>query len=155
MFDAQNGVITGSAIDLTWEQPYYITAYNAKGSTTDTIYLTIDNPTGVNAGKKASSAYPRLIGVSGPQQQPRIFFFVPFSGEFTDIIFTIYNLKGAAITSSRISAHELETGIQSVSFTCSNEKGMLAGGLYFVEMKATNKRSGRTYTQRLKSMILR
>jgi hypothetical protein len=148
-------VITGSAIDLTWEQPYYITAYNPKGSSTDTIYITIDNPTGTNAVKKASSGSPRLIGISGLQQQPQIYFLVPFSSEYTDIIFTIYNLQGAAITSSRVSAPVLGSGIQSVSVSCLKANKVVSGGLYFVEMKATNNRSGKHYTQRLKSMILR
>jgi hypothetical protein len=155
MFDVANGVITGSAIDLTWEQPYYITAYNPKGSSTDTIFITIDNPTGVNSGKKVSGASPRLMGISGPSHQSRLVFSMPFPGEFSDITFTIFNVTGTAIMSSRVSPHGFESGIQSVPIPWLKEKRNAAGGLYFVEMKATNSRSGKTYVQRNKSMILK
>jgi hypothetical protein len=153
LFDAENGVITGSAADLTWEQPYYITASNLKGSTTDTIYITIDKPTGAPAGRKETDASFKLIGVLSHCQQPRIFFRMPVQDEFTDFIMTMYDLKGIPITSSRVMTCQPGSGIQSVPIGGQGDNKAFAGGIYLIELKAKGSRTGRTAIQRVRSMF--
>jgi hypothetical protein len=156
MFDNQTGVITGNAVELAGGAPFVITAYNAKGSNTDTIYITIGDPSGVNMSRKNAfgNGQPRLMGLFG-RQQPRILYFAPSAG-FTDFMFTIYNVAGTKVwTSGSVSAVS-GGGVQSVpagNWTLSRGKN-ITQGMYFIEMKALNGISGRTIVQRSKPMFV-
>lgn len=152
IFNPYTGVITGAAIDVVYDAPFYITAYNPKGSSTDTIYLTIGDPSGVHASKKNINGPPRLIGLVG-SRQPRILFFAPSAG-FTDFVFTIYDLKGTLVWSSRVLSGVLEGGIQSVPAGNWDKGRKIARGMYFIEMKAVNNVSGKTCAQRSKVMLV-
>jgi hypothetical protein len=154
MFDNQTGVITGNAVELAGGAPFVITVYNSKGSSSDTIYLTIGDPAGVRASKKNFGGAPRLIGLSGLRQQPRILFFAPSTG-FADYTFAIYNLRGSPVWSSHSMHTVPEGGIQSVSTGDWSKGRKIAAGMYFIEMKAVDKVSGKALILRSKSMVVK
>jgi hypothetical protein len=152
IFNPQNGVITGSANDFTYNAPFCVTAYNELGSGSDTFHLTIDNPTSTVEGARSASATPMMIGLgkSGPV---RLYFSIPASTRASDLLFTLYNIKGAEVWSSHYADQQISTGIQSIAM---NEDGTrIPNGTYFITMKVDAQGVNSGAIQRMKIAIIR
>lgn len=128
-FDSYTGSLKGNTMDDLFFETYYVTAFNEKGTGTDTITITI-SPTSIM--KDSKKHCPSLIGIKGGDLSRMIYYSVPTTQNIRELTFILYDCKGAVMWSSQLAGSELKSGIQSVTIDRYNKLGT---GIYFLEMK--------------------
>jgi hypothetical protein len=148
-FDPQSGSIYGTADEDFARTAFYISAYNAAGYSTDTIYITLGEPSGVRAGMQAGGQL-KLIGLSR-SSQPAVLFSVPSVKNIAEMTFTLFDLKGSVTWSSHLCSSQIHGSMQSIMIC--KTSGKIPPGMYFLEMKASITGLKTPIMQRIKAIV--
>ena len=141
LFDTRTGIISGLPLDTCTDKTYYVRAYNALGFSQDTISLTVSQQ-GVSVLKeRGKTSTPCLVGVRRAET-PKVVFFMPSSAGIRELLFFVYDCRGAIVWSSRLDASRLHSGVQTLGIDHSNGT-TISSGVYFLRMMDADP-SGRT-----------
>jgi hypothetical protein len=129
-FNKQNGVINGWANAETPRTQYIVTAYNAAGTASDTIYITAGTPSSVKAPKAGAINTPQILGLKHDRSgsASRLMYAMPAGVHSINV--AIHDIRGALVWSGHVS--ENIAGSQVCSMPVG--KSRLVGGTYFVTM---------------------
>lgn len=144
-FDSNTGSIKGNTRQDFFQDTFYVTAINDKGSDTDTISIYI-GPTSI-AVDKWHSGSQFIAAKSG--DLPRLYFMVAPNQNIREIDLSLFDCKGTLVWSSQLYGSGLEGGIQSAVIDTERRLGM---GIYLLEMKMYNimaTESGKTSYQKI------